>query len=154
MLNIQHKENTSEILWHYEEKKAELEQKTIRRIIEKRITEAGFDKEATFSAILSLGEAINNSIVHGFRNYGGEKNIKVQLKIIDNKIRLIIEDNGRGFDIKKYKFSEIEKEIENNPLAESGRGLFLIKNLVDKFEIQSTTGKKTKVIIEIYKKKK
>lgn len=54
-----------------------------------------------------LQPIIENAIYHGIKNLDGKGIVKIYTKIIENKIQIIIEDNGIGFkEAKKQKLSK------------------------------------------------
>lgn len=86
----------------------------------------------TFEIKLILTEALNNAFIHGNLK---DVNKPIFLRYFYNgrSIKFEIEDSGIGFKNLCFK-----KEIlEENLLDESGRGLFIIYNLVDKFEVKN-----------------
>lgn len=79
-----------------------------------------------------LNEAVNNAIRHG-----NNKHIKVTLKIQNNgKLIIRVKDKGNGFSVDEtlQKVNEINtaEEINYSILKESGRGLFIMQQVMDK----------------------
>lgn len=79
-----------------------------------------------------INEAVNNAIKHG-RN----KKVMVRLKIQKNGLLVIrVKDRGKGFavdeTIQKVNETNRMKEINYSALKESGRGLFIIQQVMDK----------------------
>jgi serine/threonine-protein kinase RsbW len=75
---------------------------------------------------LVLGEAVNNSIIHG--NKGDEKKIvNISAENISNNLVLIISDEGEGFNYNNLPDPTLPENIENP----TGRGVFLINQLAD-----------------------
>lgn len=87
-------------------------------------------KEYAFDIKLILTEALTNAFKHG--NKGNiDKPIYLRCFYSSNSIKFEIEDSGEGFDEKV-----IPKDInEEDLLSECGRGLFLIKSLVNDLKI-------------------
>jgi serine/threonine-protein kinase RsbW len=85
--------------------------------------------------MVSLTEAVNNAIIHGNKS---DKQKKVQLKCehLPGWLLLIVEDQGRGFKVDAVA-NPLKKK---NLLKESGRGIFLMRTLMDKVEFQQTAG--------------
>ncbi len=79
------------------------------------------------NVLVSVTEAVNNAIVHGNKE---DKNKKVRLGLKQNKksVRIIVEDEGMGFDHNNLPDPTNPKNIEKV----KGRGIFLIKSLSDK----------------------
>lgn len=76
-----------------------------------------------------VSEAVVNSIKHGNKN-DENKTVSIGIDCDLKEINVLIEDEGEGFDIKKVKDPTLRENIKN----ESGRGIFIIKNLSDKLE--------------------
>jgi len=91
---------------------------------------------------ISLTEALSNAIEHGYRDSGKEGRVAIVFSIEDDRITVSVVDRGKGFDIAAMALEEDE-----NALSSSEFGLFLMKNLSDKLEIQSSVDMGTKVVI-------
>lgn len=81
--------------------------------------------------MVSLTEAVNNAIVHGNRTLPGKK-VQVTCELLPGWILLMIHDEGKGFKPEKVG-NPLAKE---NLLRESGRGIFLMRTLMDKVEFE------------------
>ena len=87
-------------------------------------------------------ELVNNAIHHGNKN-DPDKNVFIVFTVDDSKIELRIKDQGNGFDPKKLK----DPLAPENLLNENGRGIFLIRNLMDGLDFNFTdSGTETIVI--------
>ena len=98
--------------------------KTIGKTV--RLDEIQFHK-----LMVSLTEAVNNAIVHGNRSLPGKK-VQVMCELLPSWILIMIHDEGRGFKPEKVG-NPLAKE---NLLRESGRGIFLMRTLMDKVEFE------------------
>jgi serine/threonine-protein kinase RsbW len=78
---------------------------------------------------LCVSEAVLNSIKHGNKN-DHNKTVSIGIDCDVNEINILIEDEGEGFDIKSIEDPTLRENIKN----ESGRGIFIIKNMSDKLE--------------------
>lgn len=78
---------------------------------------------------LCVSEAVVNSIKHGNRN---EKNktVLIEVKCKDSELKVRIEDEGEGFDVDKIEDPTSLANLKN----ESGRGIFIIRNMSNKLE--------------------
>jgi serine/threonine-protein kinase RsbW len=79
--------------------------------------------------MVSLTEAVNNAILHGNRSTPG-KNVHVVCELIPGWLLIMVDDEGKGFKPEKVG-NPLAKE---NLLRESGRGIFLMRTLMDKVE--------------------
>ncbi len=97
--------------------------------------------------MVSLTEAVNNAIVHGNGSVSTKKVI-VKCEILPGWILLQIHDRGRGFKPEKVG-NPLKKE---NLLRESGRGIFLMRTLMDKVEFtMDSTGMEVRLWLALNK---
>lgn len=87
------------------------------------------DKKYFNKTYLCISEAVINSIRHGNKN-DLKKQVLIVANCIETEIIIQIEDEGEGFDIKKVKNPTLKENVNK----ESGRGIFIIKNLSDGIE--------------------
>ena len=76
--------------------------------------------------IIAVTESVNNAIFHGNHQ---DPTKDVQLHYFKDKSRLgfVIEDQGKGFDFENLPDPTLPENLEK----ETGRGIFLMKNLAD-----------------------
>ncbi|MCX7929160.1 MAG: ATP-binding protein [Chlorobi bacterium] len=82
--------------------------------------------ERRFNAIVAAMEAITNAVIHGNRSDGSKK-IKLRVEVHDDEIRIYVRDYGSGFDPDVLP----DPRLKENLLREGGRGVFLMRSLVD-----------------------
>ena len=73
-------------------------QRVQERII-KRLEELHFPARGIFGVRLALEEALVNAIKHG-NGSDPLKSVRVSCQITDEKVRIVIEDEGTGFDLR------------------------------------------------------
>ena len=78
-------------------------------------------------------ELVNNAIHHGNQD-DPSKTVTIRFTVNSNKIEIRIIDQGGGFDPKKLK----DPLAPENLMSESGRGIFLIRNLMDTIDFNFT----------------
>jgi serine/threonine-protein kinase RsbW len=83
--------------------------------------------------MVSLTEAVNNAIIHGNKS-DPKKKVLLKCEHLPGWLLLIVEDQGRGFKVDAVA-NPLRKK---NLLKESGRGIFLMRTLMDKVEFQQT----------------
>jgi serine/threonine-protein kinase RsbW len=95
------------------------------------------DRNEMCSNILNIVviEAVVNAIKHGSTSYSSSV-VDVHIKIIDNELSLRVYDKGPGFDLNKIS----EPRFDLNNIDETGRGLFVIKSLMDSVEYKKLNG--------------
>ncbi len=79
--------------------------------------------------MVAITEAVNNAIIHG-NNSDRRKLVDLSLVLQENEVSFTIEDQGQGFDFDNLPDPTAPENIEK----EGGRGIFLIKNLANKYE--------------------
>jgi serine/threonine-protein kinase RsbW len=79
---------------------------------------------------VALAEAISNAILRGNAATGGRR-VRVRAVVTDDEVVFDVVDEGPGFDLGAARPDPTEPE---NLLREDGRGLFLMKRLMDRVE--------------------
>ncbi len=101
----------------------------------------GTDESLIADIAISVSELVNNAVSHGNR---GEANkvVSVSINKANGSIRIAVSDEGGGFDPE-----EIANPIaDENLLKEIGRGIFIVKSLMDSVETKKSD-KGTTVVI-------
>lgn len=111
--------------------------------IEKKLKKLGIKKDQIDDIAISVTEAVTNAVVHGNKNDLRRK-VKISLKVDSSCVEVMVEDEGSGFDPDSVQ-SPIEEE---NLLKETGRGIFILKSLMDKvdFFCEPTKGSGVKMV--------
>jgi len=81
-----------------------------------------------------VSEGFLNAIRHGNRGREGRK-VKIRFLMESEALRIEITDHGRGFDPDRVPAPQLRKKIQHRE-PPGGWGLFLIRQLVDKLEVQ------------------
>ena len=119
--------------------------------IEKLLNEAnekiGLESERMINFQIAVSEAVVNAIVHGNKENPGKK-VHIILNSEGDSVEIKVRDEGGGFDIGDLP----DPTNDENIMKESGRGIYIIRSLVDEFGFDSTD-KGTEVAMKIYKKK-
>jgi len=102
---------------------------TVERIIE-AVEDAGLDSDQKLDLAVALAEALSNAAVHGNRLHPRSR-VNVTVYVTPRERTTIeVKDSGRGFDVSGLSDPTDGERI----LAPSGRGVFLMRKLVDKVE--------------------
>ncbi len=96
-----------------------------------------YTEEEVHDIKVAVGEACDNSIEHGV----SEKGVDLHYHLSPEEMKIEIIDYGPGFDP-----SGKGKEPPD-PLAERGRGIFLMRTLMDRAEIYSRSGEGTMIVL-------
>ena len=111
----------------------------ISQFIVEQAEEAGFSPSDVYAIQTAVDEACSNIIDHA---YGGENlgEIKIRVKINEEKIQIILTDQGDPFDPEDVPEPDITSPLEIR--KERGLGIFFMRNLMDKvlFEFSATEG--------------
>ena len=102
-------------------------------IIEKVSNEQKLPEDSFGNVLIAVTEALNNAIIHG-NKHDLEKSVTLEVYDTGDAISFSIIDEGRGFDFNNLP----DPTAPENLLKDSGRGVFLMKNLADEVEFQNT----------------
>lgn len=110
--------------------------------LEEKLKEHGLDDSDIADLAISATELINNAIVHG-NKLDPDKVVRIKLEFLDDSLNISITDQGDGFSP-----NEIPNPIEDeNLLKEAGRGIFIVRSLVDDLQIESAPEGGTRMVI-------
>jgi len=108
--------------------------KSIKRVesfLAKISKAVGLDEIQMHKVMVSLTEAVNNAIVHGNRSVP-EKRVAVRCEVLPGWLLFQVTDHGKGFHP-----DHIRNPLkEENLYRENGRGIFLMRTLMDKVEFE------------------
>jgi len=95
--------------------------------------EFGVKEDAFGNVLIAVSEAVNNAIQHGNKDIPDAK-VEVIVANHDDVFCIQVKDEGNGFG-----FHELpDPTAPENLLKDSGRGVFLMKNLADEVEFLNT----------------
>jgi serine/threonine-protein kinase RsbW len=105
----------------------------VEKIVGSVCDEFGVQEDAFGNVLIAVSEAVNNAIQHGNKN---NPNAKVEIKVANQNDTFCIQikDEGKGFSFEDLP----DPTAPENLLKDSGRGVFLMKNLADEVEFQNT----------------
>jgi len=105
--------------------------------------EMGFDKEAKENVSLAVIEAGTNAMKHG--NMGDpEKMVRFRFCITEDRLTVFVKDYGSGFDL-----ANVEDPLcPENLMKPCGRGIFLMRSLMDKviYKIDEDSGTEVQMV--------
>ena len=95
----------------------------------KAIKACGMNESDGDDFAIAVTEIVNNAIHHG-NNNNIEKKVYINIRIVKSKLEASIKDEGNGFNP-----DQIGNPLDpQNLMKESGRGIFLIKQLTDSLD--------------------
>lgn len=107
----------------------------VEKFLNKVNKKAHLDDGTMYRLLVATTEAVNNAIIHGNKS-NPKKLVRVSCQLIGQLLIMTVRDSGRGFDPNSLA-NPLEEE---NLMKESGRGIFLIRSLIDEvaFRVQRT----------------
>jgi len=93
----------------------------------------GVDESAVADIAISVSELVNNAMVHGNKS-SDEKMVTVRITRFKNTVTITVSDEGSGFDPTVVP----DPLAEENLMHEVGRGLFIVRSLMDKVDVEAT----------------
>ncbi len=107
----------------------------IEKLAAEAATEAGFNQEEQDSLAIAVTELANNAVIHGNKRDPGKK-VFVNIDVVDAEVRMTIRDQGKGFNPETLS-NPLDPE---NLLRESGRGVFIVRSLMDEVSYDFSHG--------------
>lgn len=94
-----------------------------RKELRQILSEAGWDKKAAGEILLAVDEALTNVIRHAYRGKPGKMTVCVDAP--DDKIEIVIEDQGIKFDPTRVPSPELPRQ------KPGGLGVHFIRTIMD-----------------------
>ena len=108
---------------------------------------AKLTQEQSDNMAIVLTELVNNAIIHGNKN-DPSKTVTISTTFTDEFVRVSIRDEGKSFNPDKIA----NPTDPENLWKESGRGIFLVRNLIDQVDFNPTDKGMEIIITEFLKK--
>jgi len=113
----------------------------VDNFVEGLLNEFGLDKSTIADIAISVTEAVVNAILHGNKSVL-EKEVTVAVFKRNSAVEISVTDQGEGFDP-----DSIDNPVDDdNLLKEVGRGIFIVKSLMDEVKIEPSA-KGTKITL-------
>ena len=114
----------------------------VDEFVELRLREHNLADTIIADIAICATEVVNNGINHGNKQ-DLNKTVTLELKLDSDQVIIIVTDEGNSFDP-----TAIEDPVDpRNLLREVGRGIFIVKHLMDTVEIDRAEGGGTVVTI-------
>jgi serine/threonine-protein kinase RsbW len=101
----------------------------VENAIDEVMNEIGISEENYGKILVSTLEAVNNAIMHGNR-YEKDKIVDVEISYKNDKLKIKISDQGKGFVPEEVPDPTIPQNLESL----NGRGIFLMSKLADEIK--------------------
>lgn len=111
----------------------------IRLTISGLAARIGFSYDAIEDLKIAVSEAVTNVVQHAYYDSG---DVVIGCALFEQKIEIMVSDNGLGFDFDEVK-SKIGPYSENENikmLREGGLGLYLMETLMDEVRVNNEGG--------------
>ena len=118
----------------------------IERLTEKIAKKLDFSEDQQDNLAIAVTEAVGNAIVHGNKKDPNKK-VYIAFQLGEDWVEVSVRDEGEGFDPKTLS----DPLDPNNLMKESGRGIFILKSLMDDVSF-SFTSKGTTIRFRMKKK--
>ena len=103
---------------------------------------AGHDGDDRYWMVTALREALANAIRHG-SSERAEIPVRVAIRIADGRAEIRVEDRGAGFDTATIPDPTAPEQL----LRPSGRGIFYMRQFMDRVEFEPVPGGGTMVVM-------
>ena len=117
----------------------------VEELTEKAAEQHGILEDDKDNLAIAITELTNNAIIHG-NKFDHQKKVTISFYFEDKEVSVYIKDQGPGFDPLAIG-NPLDPE---NLLKESGRGIFILKSIMDDVQFQvSEFGTEVKIIKKI-----
>ena len=101
--------------------------------VEKSLRDHGVPEALVSDLAIATTELINNAIIHGNRK-DASKTVTLSLQFTPKDVTIRVQDQGNGFEPDQVP----DPLAEENLLKEVGRGIFIVRSLMDDLRFERT----------------
>lgn len=98
----------------------------VEKLVDEISAEYNLSSEIYGNVLVATVEAVNNAILHG-NKMDPKKKVKFSFQMKDKWLTFIVKDEGSGFNYQSIPDPTLPENLEKP----HGRGIFLMKHLVD-----------------------
>lgn len=103
----------------------------IEKISEEISEEAKLSSNLKDNLAIAVTEVVGNAIVHG-NHEDPDKTVSIDFEILEDRVIITVKDQGKGFNP-----DCVEDCLDpENLMKESGRGIFILRSLMDDLQIK------------------
>ncbi|RMF60879.1 MAG: ATP-binding protein [Calditrichaeota bacterium] len=106
---------------------------------------ANLNEDKSDNLAIAVTELVNNAIIHGNKN-DPQKKVTIIATFYADHLTVSVSDQGSGFDPESLK----NPTDPENIWKQNGRGIFLVRNLIDKVDIHPTPEGTTVILTEYF----
>lgn len=99
--------------------------------IESSLRERGVPETLVSDVAIAATEMVNNAIIHGNKK-DASKNVTISMEFTATEVQIRVEDQGNGFNPDAVP----DPLAEENLLREVGRGIFIVRSLMDEIRYE------------------
>lgn len=107
----------------------------VEHFLHKICTSIGLDDDRFNKLLVAATEAVNNSIIHGNKR-DPKKHVTISCTVLKTVLIIRVEDEGPGVDPETLP----DPLSKKNLLRENGRGVFLMRSLMDTVVFKQSMG--------------
>jgi serine/threonine-protein kinase RsbW len=107
--------------------------------------EGGYGEEQVDRLGMAVREAAANAVTHG-NAYSADKAVHFSVETSDNGLVVKVRDEGEGFDPSEVP----DPTTAENLLKASGRGLLMMRALVDEVDVRNASPTGTEVVLILH----
>ena len=109
----------------------------VDNFVEAFLRDWGLNESTVADIAISVSELVNNAVEHGNAtkvSADDDRAVKVTVRKIASAVKISVADQGHGFDPTKIE----DPLAEENLLKAAGRGIFIVRNLMDEVDVKTT----------------
>ncbi len=106
--------------------------------------EGGFSEEQIDRLGMAVREAVTNAVTHG-NVYSADKRVHFSVEVNEGRLVVSVKDEGAGFDPSEVP----DPTLVENILKASGRGLLMMRSLVDEVELRKLSPSGTEAVLTL-----
>lgn len=95
--------------------------------------------KARYALSLCLEELLTNVVMHGHSSDANGTRICLTMVLVENQVRVTIEDNGQPYDPTETPEPDLDAFLEDRPIG--GLGVHLVRELAHRFDYCHRDGK-------------
>jgi serine/threonine-protein kinase RsbW len=115
----------------------------VEQIVQEIASLMGLSKDEHDNLAIAVTEAVGNAIIHGNRK-DPDKLVEVSTFVEADRVEVVVRDQGNGFNPAGLN-NPLDPE---NLMKEHGRGIFILKNLMDEVSFDfSSSGTAVRMVL-------